>query len=250
VEARFFGEPGVSAAVPAANRRALVKSVTNAILYGGDAAVRKMLAVGGVADERDADRVITLITRTLQRAALVRAALFTNGVAAALDGGLHKRPPNAAGDAAAKADAAWSRTAVNVLVARLSSAVCRAALVALHEATVLGVSAARGAALLATAPDAAAALMPAAGGFLRLDATLTWWLHDAFYLVAREGVAPAVAAVARRIVIDSAEAAAASLSVALAGRAHAHFDGLRTLTRAGVAPRFPAKAAVRATYAP
>ena len=159
--------------------------MTTALLYGGAAKVRAMLAVKGVADDRDAERFVTIVKRMLNRDALASAVAFTHGAAVSLDGGVHARPPPAAGLTSAAADAAWSRTGVNVLVAGLSSAVCRAALVALHGATTLGVSAGRADALRAAAPECAAALVAAAGGFVRLDASLTWWLHDGFYLVGR-----------------------------------------------------------------
>ena len=248
----IFIDEALAAAVPAAERRSLVKTLTMAALFGGDAFLRQTLTARGV-DEPGAERFLRLVKRRLCRDALTRAVDFTPAVAVGLDGGLVARPSVAGLDAAARreADAKWKRTAVNLAVARTSSLVCRAAIVVLYEAMTLGLSPARAAALRAAAPSCAPALVLMDGGRVRLDAKLTWWLHDAFYMTAREAVADAVAAAARVLVVESAEAAAAAQMVALAGRAHAHFGGLRTIVVAGARrPRFPAKAVVSDTYAP
>lgn len=253
-------------AVAAHLRRPLVKDAALKVLYGGDAAARAAAKAHGL-DDFGANRVVNLIRLRLKRGELERMAAFYTTHAASLDGAIVMRPPkSAAADAPSGAaqDAAWKRTVVNIVVAGASSIACRGALAALHDATVVGVSAARATALVV----AAGALVAAAGapsattgapvaaafdetpGGARLAATLTWWLHDCFYLTARADRAAAVAAVARAIVIEAAEAAVDVQLAALPGRAHVHFDGLRTLLRGGMKARFPAKAAVSATFAP
>jgi hypothetical protein len=167
-------EPLFSREITLSDLRDILKSAVISTLYGSE--VRETLIENGF-DSRGAERAIVHIQRFLRRDILARAVSFFPD-AVSVDGGISKRTPSGSVALSAAAEAAsWSRRAINMLVARVTSVACTSALVALHSAT-NGLSPELAASLLAAEPGCEDALIAGEGGGLRLDAELVFWLHD------------------------------------------------------------------------
>jgi hypothetical protein len=240
---QVFAEPMTAGCIPVEQRRGLIKQAALELLNGGGRKFSDVLAEAGVS-EPGIERVKRIVSRYLRRDMLERAVSFLPGAAAALDGRIFVRKVGE------KTDAEWIRTAVNVLIANLSSYASRAAVCALHESLTLGLLPEPLQTLLAADGPCEGAFQRAPSGRAVLDARLTFWQHDGFFLEARAEQAEAVALAARHIIMTAAETAVTALFATLPSRTHAAFGGLQTLYAAGRLAKYPAKVTISGHYGP